>query len=44
MNLKEEYEKLDSALSYWGEEDLHKILKSWYDKLDSDAFRDGGDE
>jgi len=36
MTLKDEYTTLDNALEYWGEEELHKILKMWYDKLKED--------
>jgi hypothetical protein len=33
FNLKREFELLDSALAYWGDETLHFTLKDWYDQL-----------
>jgi len=32
-NLEEEYKELDGALAYWGDMELHKLIKKWYNKL-----------
>lgn len=32
-NLEEEFKELDGALAYWGDEDLHILIKRWYRKL-----------
>ena len=31
--IEEEYHKLDDALSYLGDKELHNLLKNWYNKL-----------
>lgn len=31
--LEEEYRELDLALSYWGDQELHDMIKDWYNKL-----------
>lgn len=33
--LDEEYDRLDMALAYWGDEKLHDILRSWYKYIKS---------
>ena len=33
LEIKEEFNKLDMALSYWGDQELHDILRKWYNKL-----------